>query len=320
MRKLFGIMAFALSSAVIICADYNPFADGAKADVRIKVVDDYGVPVKDATVSVVFMTDIQKADVVKGLSDADGCFCAEGKSIGEMRLWLRKDGYYDTKTMPTEFMKHSLEEAEKTHRWSADTVDLPVVLKKKRNPVKLVRRGGIYSDIKYPTHSGVMSFDLEKFDWCPPYGNGRYADILVTKKFWRSDEDWLKVYDKIVITMTNCLDGAYFADTDPSSSMKYPYAANTNAVFNKEFTFEYDRRSGEVKKNIAMPKGKCLVFRTRTTADEEGRLKTAHYGIITETFDPFSDMDMEVIFNPTVNDSNLEDIGLGKKGSEDMAK
>ncbi len=52
----------------------------------------------------------------------------------------------------------------------------------------------------------------------------RYADILVAKEFWRSDEDWLKVYDKVVITMTNCLDGAYLTDTDAFSSMKYPYS------------------------------------------------------------------------------------------------
>lgn len=320
MRKLIAIMTFALSPLVSLWAAYNPFVDGAKADVCIKVVDDLDIPVKDATVSVVFMTDVQKVDVAKGVSDDGGCFGAARNCIGEMRLWVRKDGYYDTKTMPTEFRKYSAKEAEKTHRWSAETVELPVVLKKKRNPVKLVRRGGVYSDIKYPTHSGVMGFDLEKFDWCSPYGSGRYADIQVAREFWRSDEDWLKVYDKVVVTMTNCLDGAYFVDTDAFSSMKYPYAANTNVVFNKEFKFEYDRRSGTVDKNVAMPKGKCLVFRTRTSVDDEGRLKAAHYGIITETFDPFSDMDMEVIFNPTVNDANLEDISLDKKGSVGKAK
>lgn len=106
--------------------------------------------------------------------------------------------------------------------------------------------------------------------------------------------------------MTNGLDGAYFTDIDSYSSMKYPYVANTNAIYRQEFVFEYDRRTGIVTKNIAMPKDKCLVFRTRTKTDENGRLKEANYGIITESFNPFVDLDLEVFLNPVPNDINLE--------------
>ena len=152
----------------------------------------------------------------------------------------------------------------------------------------------------------VKGFDMKRFDWCPPYGKGEYADLQISTDYWRSKDDWFKVYDKTVITMTNSLDGAYFADVDRFSAMRHPYEANTNAVFRREFVFEYDRRTGSVVKEVAMPKGKCLVFRTRTKVDDKGRLLSANYGIICETLDPFADLDLEVIFNPVPNDLNLE--------------
>ena len=313
MNRYVILLALCLCARGYVSAGYDPFVDGAKADVRIKVVDDLGEPVRDAMVSAVFLTDVQKVDVTKGATDSKGCFSAARTCIGQMRLWIRKDGYYDTKTVPTEFRTNTGAEATKTHRWSEQTVELPVVLKKQRNPVKLIHKGGTYSDIKYPILAEVKGFDLERFDWCPPYGKGRYADIQISTEYWRDEKDWLKVYDKTVVSMTNTLDGAYFADIDAFSSMRYPYAANTNAVFQREFIFEYDRRTGNVTKNITMPKGKCLVFRTRTKLDEKGCLKEANYGIITESFDPFADLDLEVFFNPTPNDTNLEAVRTTKK-------
>ncbi len=45
----------------------------------------------------------------------------------------------------------------------------------------------------------------------------------------------------------------------------------------------------------------------------QGRLKEANYGVITESFDPFADLDLEVFFNPTPNDTNLETLLPRKK-------
>lgn len=304
--KRVAVVLIASFIATLALASYNPFSDGALASVKVMVVDDNGDAVEGAKVSLVFHVAPSDVVVAEGLTDKSGSFAAERNCTGEMRIWVRKDGYYDTKSQPTEFRTNSGMEASKTHRWSAKTVDLLIVLKKRRNPVRLVHKGGTYSDIKYPMLLGPKGFDLVLFDWCPPYGKGRYADIQISREYWRSKDDWLKVYDKTIVTMTNCLDGAYFANVDAFSSMRYPYEADTNEVFRKEFIFEYDRRTGIVVKNVVMPKGKCLVFRTRTKVDDEGRVKEANYGIITETFDPFADLDLEVFFNPTDNDTNLE--------------
>ena len=107
MNRCIMLLVLGLGAPGYLSADYNPFVDGAKADVRIKVVDDQGDPVPDALVSAIFLTDVQKVDVAKGLTDSEGCFSAARTCIGQMRLWVRKDGYYDTKTLPTEFRKNT---------------------------------------------------------------------------------------------------------------------------------------------------------------------------------------------------------------------
>ena len=104
------------------------------ADVRIKVVDDMGEAVPDATISVTFYTAPEKVDVKRGKTDAQGCFSAKGCCIGEAHTWIRKDGYYDTKADPM-FRILSDKEAEQRRKWSKGTVETVAVLKKKRNPI-----------------------------------------------------------------------------------------------------------------------------------------------------------------------------------------
>lgn len=304
------LWSFALAAGAVMSAPfqpYNPYYHNALADIRLHVVDDRGDPVEGATVSATFYIADTKTETVKKVTDSRGVFEARHLCNWELNICVRKDGYYKTDFETKAFITLSKEEATKVRRWSNGTVDIPVVLKKMRNPVKMVRNGNAYSGVKYPALAEVKGFDLKKFDWCPPYGKGECADLQISTDYWRSKDDWFKVYDKTVITMTNGLDGAYFADVDSFSAMRHPYEANTNAVYGREFVFEYDRRSGKVEKEQAMPKGKCLVFRTRTKVDDEGRLVFAHYGVIGETLDPFVDLDVEVLFNPRPNDTNLED-------------
>ena len=85
---------------VHFAAAYSPIIDGAMADVRIKVVNDMGEAVPDATISVAFYTAPEKVDVKRGKTDVQGCFSAKGLCIGEVYAWIRKDGYYETKIGP----------------------------------------------------------------------------------------------------------------------------------------------------------------------------------------------------------------------------
>ena len=96
MRKSL-LWIFAAGLYGVCAAAYSPIIDGALADVRIRVVDDMGEAVPDATISVTFYTAPEKVDVKRGTTDAQGYFSAKGRCIGEAHTWIRKDGYYETK-------------------------------------------------------------------------------------------------------------------------------------------------------------------------------------------------------------------------------
>ena len=81
---LFAVVGIANSAAA-----YSPIIDGAMADVRIKVVDDMGEVVPDATISVTFYTAPDKVDVKRGTTDTQGCFSAKGRCIGDTHGFAR---------------------------------------------------------------------------------------------------------------------------------------------------------------------------------------------------------------------------------------
>ena len=127
------VCLFSAIGIVHFAAAYSPIIDGATADVRIKVVDDMGEAVPDATISVTFYTAPEKVDIKRGTTDTQGYFSAKGRCIGEAHTWIRKDGYYETKVDPT-FRVLPDKDAECLRKWSNGTVETTATLKKKRNP------------------------------------------------------------------------------------------------------------------------------------------------------------------------------------------
>lgn len=296
---------FSVVGIAHFAAAYSPIIDGAMADVRIKVVDDLGEAVPDATISVTFYTAPEKVDVKRGKTDAQGYFSAKRRCIGEAHAWIRKDGYYDTKISP-KFQTLSDKDVERQRRWSDGTVETAATLKKRRNPAKLILKGGTFQELKYPATNVVMGLDLQRFDWCPPYGKGKYDDLQIKYDFWRSPTNWFQVYSHLDITMTNCLDGVYLAPTDDFSKMNRCYGADTNAVYRKSLEYVYDRKTGNVERDIEMPRDKYMVFRTRTKVNDKGELVSVNYGLIFEKSEYGIRLNMRTAFNPEANDTNLE--------------
>jgi hypothetical protein len=287
---------------------YSPIIDGATSDLEIRVVDDEGTPVPDAKVSAVYYITPEKVKVKEGKTDERGFFRARGRTIGEIHVYAKKEGYYEGHVLP-EFRLLSIEEATPVRRWAMEKVPVPVRLKRIHSPTHLVVNGGketTWRDMQYPATNAVMGFDLLAFDWCPPFGKGEYADFQIKREFWRAEDDWFKYWSRTVIAMTNGMDGFYLADADPTSAFRYAYEADPHARFEKELVFECDRRSGVVTNRAGVPRGKYLVFRTRTVTDPEGNVISAHYGIIQEKMVLLGRLDLTSIFNPVANDTRLE--------------
>ena len=71
-RRVITICIFAAFGIIHFAAAYSPIIDGALADIKIKVIDDRGETVPDATISVTFYTAPEKVDIKRGKTDALG--------------------------------------------------------------------------------------------------------------------------------------------------------------------------------------------------------------------------------------------------------
>ena len=281
-------------------AAYSPIIDGALADVKIKVVDEVGEVVPDATISVTFYTAPEKVDVKRGKTDTQGCFSAKGRCIGEVHTWIRKNGYYDTKIDPA-FQTLPEAEVQSSRKWSKGEVQTVATLKKKRQPTSLKLNHRQYWP--FPATNTVFALDLEMFQWCPPY------DLeLLYEAVEHPEEGWAVSYwNKLTLTMPNVVDGFYRVKMEPYSKFPYAYEANTNAVFSKSLVLEIERKNDRMVKIDLLPDDEYLVLRTRTATNHLGQVTNANYGRIGEKLNLAIGLSMKSWFNPKPNDTNLED-------------
>ena len=288
-----------------VFADYNPYYNNALADVRLRLVDDEGTPVRGATVTAAFYISDTRTTGLTKETGADGIVEAKYPCNGEFKVWARKDGYYDTVLKTTAFITLTEQEATRTQRWSNGTVDIQVVLKKKRKPVKTIHHDVNFAPI--PATNEVVCLDLETFKWCPPYGNGKHRDLHLLYESWQNPTNWLSYYRKLTITTPNCVDGFTVGKADSFSRFGYAYRADTNATYRPLFVMELDRRSGHITKNVKPKDDEYLIYRVRTQTNELGRVTAANYGRIGEKPSHMFGLRMRSWFNPTPNDTNLED-------------
>lgn len=284
---------------------YDPHRDGAFAELDILVVDDAGIPVPDTDLCVSFATGPADGIDRNGQTDEKGRFSAKCRTTGSIWILAQKEGYYQTR-FHVDAQQVPYDKAMQTRKWSDGPVETSIILKKTRNPVHLVVSGGNLQEKAWPATNTVLGFDLELFDWCPPYGSGKHDDLQLEYDFWRSPTEWDHVYSHLVLTMTNCVDGLYLAPVEDYSLLKRCYRANPDATYQRRLEFVYDRRSGEVERCERMPNDQYMVFRTRTRTNEVGNVTSANYGLIFEKGKYGLNWNIRVGFNPTPNDTNLE--------------
>lgn len=304
MKRSIVLLGVGVSLAIAALAAFNPFVDGALADVRVCVVDDAGAPVPGASVSLVFYTAPQKADVIKGVTDADGVFRSRHLCTEELRVVVRKAEHYETVRYAPEYRQNTAEEAARSRRWSKGTVDVPIVLKRRLQPLKLAFHAVDFKP--FPCTNEVMKLDLELLDWCPPYGSGKRDDLHLVFDGWRNPQDWDDYHEHLKVAFPNGEDGFYLSPVDPTSAFRYPYRAQTNAVYGKSLEFRHVHTAEGVKESEKLPPETCLVYRVRTETNELGQVTHAHYGRIGERFTQYFGLTMTSWFNPTDNDANLE--------------
>ena len=284
--------------------------------ISYKIVDDEGVPVPN----VKCRGWIRRFDLNEGgfayslLSDTNGVVTIAGKCSVSFTAFFTKGGFYMSRLEPS-LDADGTGSAIRDGRWQPYGEMRTVVLKRIKNPIEIGRPGRF--SIPIPAYDKWIGFDLQRRQWVSPYGNGEFSDVLLNFGKTSAHRQFdFRTTMKVSFT-NNTYAGCYQLKKDEFSDMKTVYRADSNANFNVELNYVHERRPGVPRADNRLEKDSYLVFRTRTKVDEDGKLVSAHYGMIRGGWAFFDSMiSGGFIFNPTPNDTNLEDAETARRSSQ----
>jgi len=291
--------------------DYrNALRYGAKAKMTLRIVNDGGNPVSNAVASVVFL--LPKAvsnTVVRGLSNEEGLFVAEGVSTKSIGGYVSKDGYYSTNfKCPRGNPADPYDNASKVKdgRWLPWNPTIPVVLREIRNPIPMYVK--IFDGEL--TNGATCGFDCEAGDFVEPYGRGVESDFMVTCK--GAGIPGTKTTHSIEMVVSDPAGGFMAKKKHSSSAFKSDYLAPEQGYSTNIFAkMEYDSQHG-VSGSSVFQGDEYLVFKSRVKRDEEGNIVSANYGKFYSGIEFMRGVGEHVgvgflyYFNPTPNDRNIE--------------
>ena len=285
------------------------YLKGADAKVIYRVVDDDGTPVVGATAHIWFRTTYPKKVIKDWIlnTDSNGMFVAEYRTNDRLSIGIDKTGYYHTFERVT-FSDPIAYPFATDGKWQPYGSTRTVVLKKIEDPQEMICWERT-KDYKIPVYNTWLGFDLERYQFIKPYGEGKESDVLL--RFALNNPSRGDYHMKMEVSFTNNLHaGAYMMKKDVFSDFKNVYHADTNATYCQSFVYSFDRYPAKRPVSVELGEDEYLVFRTRTEVDENGRLVSANYGVLYGPWCFVGPRGMNIpflLFNPTLNDANLED-------------
>ena len=292
----------------------------ANEKLYVRVVDNGGAPVTNATVKVGFstshtilggghMSSGAGGDNATARTDTNGNAVVEFNCTSSDFGWcVEADGYYSSEPrqehfkgedviIPPAFGCVILHEHEKRRE---------ITVWKKINPQSMYSyqlSNWPNSRQRVPDSNGRYGFDLKLCAWLPPLGKGEVADFYYVRN--NSDSlledgivEWLE-FDK------GC--GAYFAKQTGCKEFPSTYCAITNAAYTNKLPFAFAVKDSSVDRREIVKNDEYIVLRTRVKFDSNDNILEAHYSKILGPFrfDRFIKTPC-VVFNHRVNDPNLE--------------
>jgi hypothetical protein len=316
----------------------------------VKVVDEEGRPVSNATVNV----DFTSSHVVLGKgtdhryeakTDTNGNAVVKFNCTTSDFGWrVEANGYYRSDVhmenfkgedviVPPGLVSVKLHEHEKQGE---------VKLYRKKNPQPMyayTREKGV----KSPVANGRYGFDLQLFDWLPPHGKGKVADFYyvrerpdetnMTKRVRYSNNGYYQFkndepgYPKLgefvgrIEFDENC--GAYIEKQTGCESFPSTHCADIRREYVSSIPITImfcDEFRVWVCESPVINGNEYMVIRSRVKCDEQGNIISANYSKILGPagFAGLINLE-ESVFNPRPNDTNLEfdperNLYQGKKG------
>ena len=291
----------------------------ASERLQVTVVDNKGNPVSNATVSVGFSTSHvlfgggnsshNSSGHAMAKTDANGVAIVKFNCTSSDFGWrVVADGYYrgdlhrehfegDEIIIPPGTGKVVLHEHEKVRN---------EVIFRIKSPQPMYAHYPIERR-KLPKANGRYGFDLAEFDWLPPHGRGKEADFYVVRDYNKITEAGTFAVGAVEFER-GC--GYYVEKNTGCTSLQTAYHADTNAVFKTSMPILCEHRIGAHEYDYPLPlvdKDTHIVLRTRVKHDENGNMISANYSRILGEFSVMPSVSVtESIFNPVLNDANLE--------------
>ncbi len=296
------------------------------AKLTVKVIDETGSPVEGAKVGIGFSLPKGRGQGagseikgVRGITDGEGLFTAEGESEAYVGFGVKKEGYYRGSGKFNKFTDTSgMLGFRKYKPWNPTVV---IVLKKIINPIEMYAIsifGSKSEDFpQLPLLGQFVGFDLVANDWVIPHGLGTHWDFLFKVDVKRAVSN--RDYDTtLTLQFPNQGDGLieYPDPAKGKSTLRLPHHAPTSG-YQPEFVQRYENNPStrRVGKSGNPDYDTNYFFRIRTELDEEGNVIGGLYGKIygeirLGNFAWLHDGKPYVVFkyylNPNDNDTNIE--------------
>lgn len=284
--------------------------DGALGAITLKVVDQDGHPVSNATVRGGFYNHGKNGYGFNKSVDANGLVELKNLCVEDLNFSIDKDGYYRT-SLSYRFFKAGYDCA-KDGRWIPWNPTIEVVLKRKINPVAMAVHSGI-NTLALPRLDEWTGFDLECADWAEPHGKGKHQDFQMLLQIGATNQ--LGVFNSFALTLrfTKPFDGVCLMKKESGgSAFQTLYEADTNRTYDSSITFTYERATDVSNKRVVVKdhvlgKDEYLVLRVRSEADQDGRLVKANYAkLCAPLFAANYGFLITSYFNPEINNPSIE--------------
>jgi len=292
---------------------------GAKFKLIYHIVDDEGLPLQSQRIRYTCQDDYpRKRWEGYVTTDMDGIAVVQDKVGSQMTIGVYNKDYYVSWDKIQFFWRDGVSPLVKDGKWQPYGENRRLVVKRKKTPIDMKWYNWGIDGCCAPATNVWVGLDLELGQWCKPYGNGKCEDVML--RFSGTITDRSTWDTKTEVSFTNIpYAGFYVMTKDAYSDMKSCYSASTNDVsyVDREIVFASSRCmeiSSRDQTANRLAGDKYIVFRTRCMVDDEGKLMSAHYGkICGELWGGkyklmFRGNDSGIFFNPTPNDTNLEDM------------